>query len=65
MNQYIDVKRITDTLYLEDQTKVVIEFPVHSDQLSILNRGVKSKHAHLHIFSIFQKLIMYRSQDLK
>ena len=39
MNQYIDVKRITDTLYLEDQTNVVIEFPVHSDQLSIIEPG--------------------------
>ena len=43
MNQYIDVKRITDTLYLEDQTKVLIEFPVFSDQVSIIESGGRMK----------------------
>ena len=53
MNQYIDVKRITDTLYLEDQTKVVIEFPVYSDQLSIIEPGGKIKTCTLtYIFNI-------------
>ena len=53
MNQYIDVKRITDTLYLEDQAKVLIEFPVYSDQLSIIEPGGKIKTSTLtYIFNI-------------
>ena len=51
MNQYIDVKRIADTLYLEDQTKLVIEFLVHSDQLSIIEPG---GNQNMHTFLYFQ-----------
>ena len=43
MNQYIDVKRITDTLYLEDQTKVLIELTDFSDQMSIIESGGRMK----------------------
>ena len=43
MNQYIDVKRIVENLYMEDQTKVVIEFPVYSEQFFIIESGQRAK----------------------
>ena len=43
MNQHIDVKRITDAVYIEDQSNLKLEFPVHSDSLYLLESGGKRK----------------------
>ena len=57
MNQHIDVKRITDAVYIEDQSNLKLEFPVHSDSLYLLESGVKRKFLQTHVYLMSLKLI--------
>ena len=43
MKQFIDVKRITDSLYIEDQSEVIIELPVYTECLTLVPSGTKIK----------------------
>ena len=43
MNQFIDVKRITDSLYIEDQSEVIIELPVYTECLTLVPSVTKIK----------------------
>ena len=43
MNQFIDVKRITDSLYIEDQSEVIIELPVYTECLTLVPSGTRIK----------------------
>ena len=43
MNQFIDVKRITDSLYIEDQSELIIELPVYTESLTLVPSGTKIK----------------------
>ena len=41
MNQFIDVKRITDSLYIEDQNELINEIPVYTESLTLVSSGTK------------------------
>ena len=43
MNQFIVVKRITDSLYIEDQSELIIELPVYTESLTLVPSGTKIK----------------------
>ena len=43
MFHYIDVNKIVNALYCEDQTNFLIEFPVYSDQAIFITPGEKVK----------------------
>lgn len=43
MYHYVDVNQIVNTLYCEDQTEFLIEFPVYCDQPSFISPGEKLK----------------------
>ncbi len=43
MYQYIDVNQIIDTKFCEDQSEVVIEFPVYSNIESEIKHGSRQK----------------------